>query len=233
MLESNGPLPPEIYRRRRWLAIGVAFVVLVLLLWLVLSLRGGGSDDPAAAGVSSSLTSTSTTTSTSTSATSSVSGTASGSATGTTTSGTSATSGNASPVAATPSGQCADSSLAVKATIAQPTYPAGQQPEFGIVITNISTTACERDLGAGLQQVLVYSLDGSQRLWANSDCFPSATPDVRTLNPGQQAAFTVKWSGTTSQPGCAGERVAVGPGAYAVVAQLGALRSGPEPFNLA
>ena len=132
-----------------------------------------------------------------------------------------------------PAGQCPDQSLAIKATVEQPTYQAGQEPVFGIVITNIGTTPCQRDLGAGLQQALVYTIDGGQRLWSNADCYPNTASDMRTLNPGQQAAFTVKWSGTTSAPQCAGERTPVAPGAYTVVAQLGALRSAPEPFNIA
>ncbi|WP_068279228.1 hypothetical protein [Aldersonia kunmingensis] len=229
MFETNGPLPPEIYQRRRWLAIGLASFAILVVIGLIAVIAGGGGDDPSPTAAASSETPTTTQTPASASATPSGSETASGTAT---TSGA-ATSGAASPAAATPPGQCPDSSLAVKATIAQPTYKVGQEPEFGIVITNISTAPCERDLGAGLQQVLVYTLDGVQRLWSNSDCFPSATPDLRTLTPGQQAAFTVKWSGTTSQPECAGERVPVAPGAYTVIAQLGALRSGAEPFNLA
>ena len=76
-------------------------------------------------------------------------------------------------------------------------------------------------------------IDGQQRLWSNSDCFPSTTADVRTLTPGQQAAFTVTWSAATSKPNCEGERIPVTAGAYTVVAQLGALRSTPEPFNIA
>jgi hypothetical protein len=229
VFETNGPLPPEIYQRRRWLAIGVGSFAILLVIGLIAVIAGGGNDDPSPTAAASSETATTTQTSASASTAASGSETASGTAT----SSGAATSGAASPAAATSPGQCPDSSLAVKATIAQPTYKLGQEPEFGIVITNISTTACERDLSAGLQQVLVYTLDGVQRLWSNSDCFPSSAPDVRTLTPGQQAAFTVKWSGTTSQPECAGERVPVAPGAYTVVAQLGALRSGPEPFNLA
>lgn len=233
VFDTNGPLPPEIYQRRRWLAIGVGSAVLLLVIGLIAIIAGGGDDDssPTAAASSETPTTTQTSPPAATATTASGSETASGTATASG-SATSA-SGAASPAAATPPGQCPDSSLAVKATIAQPTYKVGQEPEFGIVITNISTSPCERDLGAGLQQVLVYSLDGVQRLWSNSDCFPSSTPDLRTLTPGQQAAFTVKWSGTTSQPECAGARVPVAPGAYTVIAQLGALRSGPEPFNLA
>lgn len=130
-------------------------------------------------------------------------------------------------------GQCSDQSLAVKVTVEQPTYKSGEQPVFGIVITNISANACSRDVGSGLQQISVYSLDGQKRLWSSTDCYPDGQPDVRTLNRGEQAAFQVTWSGSTSQPNCAGARLPVQPGAYSVVAQLGSVRSAAEPFNIA
>ncbi|TSD95622.1 hypothetical protein FOS14_17615 [Skermania sp. ID1734] len=225
MLEPNGPLPPEVYRRRRVAAIVIAVVVLVVLVWIIASMRGGDDSSSAAAAASSSAA-----------AASSTAASATAGASGAPAPGQPAASGVAAPsgqaAAPVPAGQCPDQSLALKATVGQPTYPAGQKPQFGMVITNISTAPCQRDLGAGLQQMLVYSIDGTQRIWSNTDCFPSNTPDVRTLNPGQQAVFKVEWSGETSQPQCAGDRVPVQPGAYTVVAQLGALRSPPEPFNI-
>ncbi len=141
-----------------------------------------------------------------------------------------ATSGAAAPAA---QAQCPDQSLAVKVTVGQATYKTGEQPQFGIVITNISSGVCARDMGSGLQLVQVQSLDGQRRLWSSTDCYPDGTPDIRTLAPGQQAAFTVTWSGASSQPGCAGERLPVPAGPYTVVAQLGSVRSQPEPFNIA
>lgn len=107
----------------------------------------------------------------------------------------------------------------------------GEEPGFTVVITNISSAECQRDVGAGLQQALVYTLD-DQRIWSNTDCFPDAQSDLRTFKPGEQAGFTVKWSGTNSVPGCGEERIPVGAGSYKVIAQLGELRSSPEPFNM-
>ncbi len=130
-------------------------------------------------------------------------------------------------------GPCPDQSLAIKVTVEQPTYQVGEQPVFGIVITNISTVTCTRDMGSGLQQVSVHTLDGQRQLWSSTDCYPDGQPDIRTMNRGEQAAFTVTWSGSTSQPECVGERLQVPPGAYNVVAQLGTVRSAAEPFNLA
>ncbi|MBH0120368.1 hypothetical protein M1M07_24210 [Rhodococcus sp. HM1] len=235
MLQPNGPLPPEIYWRRRALAVGVGLVVLALVVWLVMALTGGG-DDPEPENTAAEVTSTTATTTTSADATAepAAAGSGGGSSTGTS-AGTSASATTTSSTTATPvaAGQCPDQSLAVRVTADQPNYRVGDEPAFTIVITNIGTEQCERDLGAGLQQVLVYSLDGATRFWSNTDCFPESTADVRTLAPGDQAAFSVKWSGTTSAPGCQQPREPVGPGAYSVVGQLGGLRSTPEPFNVA
>jgi len=248
VLEPTGPLPPEIYWRRRVLALGVAVVVLALVIWLVVSLTGGdeAEPEPTAAEVSTSATTTTADASADAASASSTrdgggaSGGSQGSGGSSSSSGASASGGSSSAPATTTAaapapvlpGQCPDQSLAVRVTSEEPNYKVGSEPEFTIVITNIGTTQCERDLGAGLQQVLVYTLDGNQRLWANTDCFPESTADVRSLAPGDQAAYSVKWSATTSEPGCETPREPVGPGAYTVVGQLGGVRSAPEPFNI-
>ncbi|MEV0434708.1 hypothetical protein [Nocardia sp. NPDC050413] len=222
MLEPNGPLPPEIYWRRRALAIGVVIVALAIVVWLVTMVaRGGDSSGSGAAAASTTVTSTSQ----SSSATSS----AAASSSVTSTSAASSTTSAAPEPAAQP---CSDQSLALKVTVNQPTYRVGDQPGFGTVITNISTAACSRDLGAG-PQFLVYTLDGQRRLWASNDCTPDGPPEVKTLKAGEQLSYKGTWFGTTSQPQCAGERLPVPAGAYMVVAQLGSIRSAAEPFNLA
>ncbi|MEU6581897.1 hypothetical protein [Nocardia sp. NPDC046763] len=220
MLEPNGPLPPEIYWRRRAVAIGAMVLGLALVIWVAFALlKGGGDHKTDAKATTSSAAATAKPASSPSSAPDPSSAKPSG----------------AIPSAAAPAalGQCPDQSLAVKVTVGQPTYKVGEQPQFGIVITNISSAACERDMGSGLQLVQVQSLDGQRRLWSSTDCYPDGTAEIRTLAPGQQAAFTVTWSGATSQPNCAGDRVPVPAGPYTVVAQLGSVRSAPEPFNLA
>lgn len=221
MLEPNGPLPPEIYWRRRAVAVGAIVVVVVLIVWIISSLTGAESSDSADAAQTSDIT----TTAAPSSSEDRPSESAASSATSTSASATS-TSGAAST-------QCSDQSLAIKATPDQPQYKIGDEPSFTVAITNIGTTKCERNLGSGLQQALVYTLDGNKRLWSNIDCYPDAEPAVQVLEPGGQARFTVKWSGKTSDPGCNTTRNQVPPGAYTLVAQLGELRSAPEPFNFA
>lgn len=197
-------------------------VALAVVIWLVVTVSRGGDSPGAVAATSSTET-----TEPAASPTSAPSSSSTSAARETTSAGQ--TSGPA-PAA---SGQCADQSLAIKVSVQQPTYRVGEEPVFGIVITNISGEPCSRDMGSGLQQVSVHSLDGGRRLWASTDCYPDGDPDMRTLDRGEQAAFTVTWTGATSQPECAGERVPVPTGAYNVVAQLGSVRSAPEPFNIA
>ncbi|WP_280509149.1 hypothetical protein [Nocardia cyriacigeorgica] len=222
MVDPNGPLPRVIYWRRRVFAFGVLVGAGVVVIWVVVGVSRGG-DSPGVTLVSSML-------STESNMPGGLASTIMESAAESSTLSGSGTPSSGAPVAA---GQCSDQSLAVKVTVAQPTYRVGEQPVFGIVITNISADPCTRDTGSGLQQVSVHTLDGQRRLWASTDCYPDGEPDVRTLQPGEQAAFTVTWTGATSQPECAGERVQVPAGAYTVVAQLGAIRSAPEPFNIA
>ncbi|MEV0688027.1 hypothetical protein AB0I35_29580 [Nocardia sp. NPDC050378] len=222
MLEPNGPLPPEIYWRRRALAIGVIIVALAIVVWLVtLVARGGDSSGSSAAASSTTVASTPQISSATSSAAASSSVTS-----------TSAAASTTSAVPEPAAQPCSDQSLALKVTVNQPTYRVGDQPGFGTVITNISTAACSRDLGAG-PQFLVFTLDGQRRLWASNDCTPDGPPEVKTLKAGEQLSYKGTWFGTTSQPQCAGERLPVPAGAYMVVAQLGSIRSAAEPFNLA
>ncbi|MCC8929386.1 hypothetical protein [Rhodococcus sp. I2R] len=257
MLEPTGPLPPEIYWRRRALAIGAAVVVLGLIVWFIASLGGGSEDQQSQpAGVVSAVNPTPTPSASPSqeddseadssgagSGGAASSGGGSGSGSGASGSGASGSGASGSDTAVSGSGgnsnapapvvgnQCSDQSLAIKATPDKPSYRVGEEPGFTVVITNISAQECQRDVGAGLQRVLVSTLD-DQRIWSNTDCFPDAQSDLRTFGPGEQAGFTVKWSGTNSIPGCGEERVPVGPGSYKVIAQLGELRSSPEPFNM-
>ncbi len=129
-------------------------------------------------------------------------------------------------------GPCKDESITVRATIDRAEYLVGDQPRFGIVVTNIGDTTCARDLGPAVQQVTVRTVEGDRRTWVNTDCAPSTGRDVWTLAPGDQVAFAITWSGTSSAPGCSGSRNPVAPGEYRVMAQVGAVESEPVQFSV-
>ena len=127
---------------------------------------------------------------------------------------------------------CPDSTLAVKGITNQPQYVVGDQPKFTMVVTNIGLVACQRDVGAAVLAAYVYSLDNT-RLWSNLDCAPSNETLVKTFQPGEQVTTEVTWTGMGSAPQCPLPRQPIGPGTYNLVVQLGNLRSATVPFILA
>ncbi|MEJ2861125.1 hypothetical protein [Actinomycetospora flava] len=128
-------------------------------------------------------------------------------------------------------GPCADGDLRVTARTDAPSYAAGRKPVLSLVVENTSDAACVRDLDAAKQAVAVVKKVGDG-LWGSNDCSPGDTDDVRTLAPGEEAVFSVTWSGRTSNPGCAGERTVVPPGSYQLLARLDGIVSDPAPFTL-
>jgi hypothetical protein len=97
-------------------------------------------------------------------------------------------------------------------------------------VRNVAKLACTRDLGAALQEVLLYH--GSTRLWSSNDCYPEGERDLELMRPGVLHTFSVIWSGLGSRPKCAGARTRVGAGSYALVARLGPLVSPRAPLAL-
>ncbi|CAA9280338.1 MAG: hypothetical protein AVDCRST_MAG54-3555, partial [uncultured Actinomycetospora sp.] len=138
----------------------------------------------------------------------------------------------ATPASEPAPGPCADGDLRVTARTDAARYPAGQKPLLSLVVTNTGTVPCVRDLDAARQAVAVVRQPGDG-LWGSNDCSPGDTDDVRTLRPGEEAVFSVRWSGRTSTPGCAGERTVVPPGTYQLLARLDGIVSEPVPFTLA
>ncbi len=225
-LEPHGPLPSQIYWRRRGLALGILLLAVGLVVGLVLLLTGrsetptttAGSETtqtpqpedktPVVAPVESSPESIPTPTPTPT-----------------------PTEAVAPPPPLQPGDDCPDSSLAIKGITNAPRYVTGDQPKFTMVVTNIGVVACKRDVGAAVLAAYVYSLD-NQRLWSNLDCAPSNETLVKTFNPGEQVTTEVTWTGMSSAPQCPLPREPIGAGTYNLVVQLGNLRSAPVPFEL-
>ena len=220
-MESRGPLPPEINRRRRALAIGVAAAVLVVILIIVFALSRGGSSDESAntAGTETSQAPEET-----------KSPVLPPAAEGPEPKPTPTKAVEPPPVLKA-GDDCTDSTLAVKGITNEPRYVVGDQPKFTMVVTNIGTVACKRDVGAAVLSAYVYSLE-NKRLWSNLDCAPSNETLVQTIEPGKQVTTEVTWTGMNSAPDCPLPRQPIGPGTYNLVVQLGNLKSAPVPFVL-
>ncbi|MCV7280790.1 hypothetical protein H7J88_14165 [Mycolicibacterium flavescens] len=231
-LEPHGPLPTQIYWRRRALALGIAVLVIAVVAAIVLVVvKNTGSGDAQNTNAESSE---------------------SAEAAPTPLPGENPEvktpvmppAQDAPPPTPTPSAavipppvlnegdDCPDSTLAVKGITNQPQYVVGEQPKFTMVVTNIGLVACKRDVGAAVLAAYVYSLENA-RLWSNLDCAPSNETLVKLFQPGEQVTTEVTWTGMGSAPGCPLPRPPIGPGTYNLVVQLGNLRSAAVPFILA
>jgi hypothetical protein len=124
---------------------------------------------------------------------------------------------------------CANAMVGVTAEVDGPERRVGRQPVLRLVVTNISDQPCVRDLDPARQEIVVWSGEGA-RLWSSNDCTNASGVDLRTLVPGQPVAFSVRWAGRTSTPGCAEQRTVVPPGAYRVMTRVDDVISAPIPF---
>ncbi|MGB3486071.1 MAG: hypothetical protein WBB07_28110 [Mycobacterium sp.] len=232
MLESepHRELPAEIYRRRRFLALGIAaFVVVVVAAIVLVIVSGGSSTEPQNNSDDQPNTAQGPLAPTPTPEVKSPVVPPAEEAPQPTPTPTMAV---VPPPVLQEGDDCPDSTLAVKGITSEPNYSIGDQPKFTMVVTNIGLVGCKRDVGAAVLAAYVYSLD-NQRLWSNLDCAPSNETLVKTFQPGEQVTTEVTWTGMGSEPQCPLPRQPIGPGTYNLVVQLGNLRSATVPFVLA
>ncbi|RBY78085.1 MucR family transcriptional regulator [Blastococcus sp. TF02-09] len=232
MLHPVGPLRARVYWRRRLVVLAVLLVVVGAGAWgtvaLVSSVRGGSDGDavaertaasprtPALAQVVPSLSAVRTPVPPP--APEELSAAAESAA---------AELPAPAPVAG---GPCTDEMLTIE--VRTPGSAAvGSKPVFELVVVNAATVSCVRDLGKGVQELIMLDGDGA-RVWGSNDCFPESGADVRTLAAGEVVVFPVLWGGLASTPGCAAERTPPPPGAYAVRGRLDTKSSPDAPFTL-
>jgi hypothetical protein len=237
VLHPVGPLPASVYWRRR--AVAFAGLVAVLLLFRAILPGGGGDARPSSAAAVGSPSPTAPGDSaapgglTASAATDDPGRADGGPAAGG--SGTAPAPTAPAPTTRQPAAQlvpkpCQDAQLRLTVAPAQPAYLVGQAPVLRLQVRNAGTVPCTRDLGAALQEVLLYH--GTTRLWSSNDCYPEGQRDLELMSPGVLHTFSVIWSGLSSQPRCAGTRTRVGAGSYALVGRLGTLVSARSPLTL-
>jgi hypothetical protein len=232
-LEPRGPLPTEIYWRRRGLALGIAVVVIGIAVATVIAFVGGSAGaKPAGSDKANSAQNKP-----------GAPAPPQAPPPGQESVNPVAPPQGLNPESPTPTAavmpppvlkegdDCPDSTLAVKGLTSAPQYFIGDQPKFTMVVTNIGLVSCKRDVGAAVLAAYVYSLD-NKRLWSNLDCAPSNETLVKSFTPGEQVTTAVTWTGMGSAPHCPLPRPAIGPGTYNLVVQLGNLRSLTVPFIL-
>lgn len=212
MQEPQGPLPREVYVRRRVAAVVVAVIaVVVVVLALFLASRDSGTDtQETAAGGENGTTGAVETSETSTSAT------------------TERDDGGASR------GRCADEDLRLDVWPAEPNVPVGSDVRFFVNIVNVSDTTCDRDLSEAPLSFEVYRLDDNSKVWSSIDCTTPRDEDQVELRPDEPEPRQIDWTGRRSAEGACSEsdRTPVEVGAYQVYALVGNVFSPASTFNV-
>jgi hypothetical protein len=125
---------------------------------------------------------------------------------------------------------CVPSVLSIAAQTQAKRYQVGQQPELEIQVTNTGQAPCVANLSDSEIELLVYN--GESRVWGSHDCQvqPGASP--LTLTPRQSVRRSIRWTGLSSQPHCAGHRQRVGAGNYTLHAQFGQIDGRTATFSI-
>jgi hypothetical protein len=220
-----GPEEPSTYWRRR-AAVIVGLLVVLWLGWWLLNAAFGSNDEPSAEAPSASPSFGLTMSPSPDGEPSQADGDPSASA-------APSASGSASP-SPTPSPSasvaCVDSDIAVTAATSGATTTVGGGMALTLTVTNTGTAACNRDVGAGANELRVTS--GSVLVWSSDFCNPSTAKDIQTLEPGKPFTTSATWPGTVTEKSCPANQPQAQAGGYKVVARNGAVESEPVAFSV-
>lgn len=125
---------------------------------------------------------------------------------------------------------CVPSVLSVAALTSAKTYRVGDKPELEIRVTNTGERPCIANLSDTQIELVVYN--GESRVWGSHDCAIQPGDSPTTLSPQQSARRSIRWTGLSSRPHCAGNRMRVGAGNYTLRARFGQVSGHPAAFSI-
>lgn len=200
---TRRPLPRAIYWRRRFLLLAVV----LLVVWLVVRLWPGGSDDsrPAAAPSPSA----------------SASGSATASPTPSPTPSRSAQSDAQVTLTAT-STACTPESVRMTPTVPED-QSARQAVRVELLISTTAKKGCTLDPGD--TDLIAVIKSGDTAVWDSTVCKTALLDEPVALSPGWATAASARWSGRGSGPACSPREGWASPGTYTL--RIGTL--GGEP----
>ena len=205
VLHPVGPEAPAVYWLRR-AAIVLVLLTIAVVVWRVFLSGGGDSSDAATPAPTASAEVTAAATTQPTSA--------------------ATPDPNATPL------ECADEVIRVEATTDAGTYTLGSTPRLTLMIENVGSVPCVRDVGPKANELVITS--GGYHVWSSDDCSASDKSKLTTLEPGAPVASSITWNGRLSSKGCpdGDEGAQAKAGRYDVVGRNGGVESESSPFAL-
>jgi hypothetical protein len=227
---------PEIFWRRRVVALALGIAILGLLAWAVSGVVGGGTMTGQTADVGH-LTKSGATRAGAPATASGGGATAQASAQGTPSARAHTSAPTPSPgptrkaVTTAHSGNsCPAGDVVISLMAAQYSYGAQVVPEFEVAIVSTATQTCTFDVGAKSVQLIIKS--GPARVWGSSDCAAGGGSQPAELTRGVPTVLRISWDRRTSVPGCRIARAPALPGTYTATAYSGQLSSNTLVFVL-
>jgi hypothetical protein len=126
---------------------------------------------------------------------------------------------------------CVAGNIVITLTAASDSYGSGVLPNFGATVVSTSAHTCAFDIGAK-EGVRLVIKSGPARVWASSDCPASAGTRITHLARGVPTTLHISWDRKTSVPGCQSAASVARPGTYTATVYSGLIRSNTVVFVL-
>ena len=109
-------------------------------------------------------------------------------------------------------------------------YPAGQDPEFGVNAVSTAPGTCTFDLSPAQLHLVVMS--AGRVIWDSADCLRGGGAQLSRLTRGVPAEEFFTWNRAITLPGCVTLATSARPGSYAAQARTATVTSGIYSFRL-
>jgi hypothetical protein len=227
---------PDIFWRRRVIALALGIAIIGLLAWAVNGVVGGSNATSSAADVGHPKQVTAPQASVPLPASLAPSGVGVSAQPSATNSPGPSPSPTASPTRKTVTTAhtgdgCAAGDIVVTLSAASASYGPGALPKFDATVVSTAAHTCTFDTGAR-EGVRLVIKSGPARVWASSDCVAGAGTRITHLARGVPTTLHFSWDRKTSVPGCQSAASEALPGTYTATVYSGLIRSNTEVFVL-
>jgi hypothetical protein len=129
-----------------------------------------------------------------------------------------------------PGGRCSSGSVVLSLFGSSRSYPAGQDPEFGVDAVSTAPGTCTFDLSPARLHLVVMS--AGRVIWDSADCPHGGGAQVSRLTRGVPVEEHFTWNRAITLPGCVTLAASARPGSYQAQARTGTVTSGIYSFRL-
>jgi hypothetical protein len=126
---------------------------------------------------------------------------------------------------------CGPGDIVITLSAASYSYGPGVLPMFDAAVVSTSAHPCPFDIGAK-EGVRLVITSGPARVWASSDCLVGAGTRITRLARGVPTTLHISWDRKTSVPGCQPAASVARPGTYTATVYSGLIRSNTVVFVL-